>query len=364
MNSSRSRSREVSRGRTRRTSQSRTRTSSQGDRPRPQRSRSSSFRERFQGTTVDNALSSITRGVRNLLGFNRSSLDGCPKHGAAECLSCMCHIDVNGRVSKDGTKIDLTQKVDEPPNVGITPVFGEEAHFDPLSDPHMRSRINAESTNASQTKVPANFTTPSRKWFSYCSSCEVTYLIGLAGEAAAGDHPSHAATSVGYRSICVYVDAGVNEDGQGVLTGDSSVFFGPKSKHNALSKSVYDLEHPRSIQSAALRRALRLASTIMQERHGLVQKHGLSNSHKFLWESCTKFRLVVFSRMEVVNSWLNFDRDATGQGQSDTQLEAELLKIDNDIQNLGMQGIEVKFLPLPPFHKYEPEYEFFYDRFI
>lgn len=309
-------------------------------------------------------MSGITRGIKSLLASKPSALSDCPKHGAPECLSCMCSIDINGKVTKDGSKIDLRYKVDEPQEVAIDPKFGEQARFDPLRDPHMRSRLNAESAYTNQEKAPASFKTPSRRWFSYCSSCNVTFLVGLAGNMAADDHPSHVATNMGARSICAYVDATSWEDSQKTLGGNSSVFFGPGSKYNALSDNVYDLKHHLSIQFAALRRALRLALTILDHRHALVEKHGLSNSYKFLWEYCTQFRFVVFSRMEAVNHWLNLDRAATGQGQLDPWVETEVLKIDEDVANLAAQGIEVKIFTLPAFEKYEPEYEFFYDRFI
>ncbi|KAK8069459.1 hypothetical protein PG994_006075 [Apiospora phragmitis] len=398
MDGSRSRSSEVSRGRTRRTSFSRARVPSQedGSRPTPpsvnewdqmyppagptqpnvrpptgrkdssksKRSRSSSRRDRFRGTTVDNALTSIGRGVRNLFGSKPKNLAGCPKHDLARCISCMTHLDINGKTSKDGTKIDTTHKVDEPVNVEITPVFGEGARFDPAHDLQLHAKLNVESTIQTQTRPPAHFTTPSRKWFTYCSTCGVTYLVGKTGKNVAADHPSHATTDLGQRTICVYVDAGVNENAEGTLVGDSSVFFGPKSSYNALSTGAYDLEHQQSIQISALRRALHLALTVLEQRKALVAKHAISNSHKYLWDMCTQFRLLILSRMEAVDSWLKLARDAMGQGQLDPRIEADLRKIDEDVMRLALQGIEVQFFPLPAFHAYEPEYEFFYERFI
>lgn len=318
--------------------------------------------KRFRGTTMENALSKVGRSIRNMVNLRSKDVVGCRSHDKEVCISCMCHIDIHGKTSKDGSKIDLTHKVDEPPKIEIKPAFGDEAKFDPAHDLQVRSKINAEAPT--QTNAPAYFTTPSRRWFSYCSKCGVTYLAGTAGPPAAADHPSHAATEFGKRSICVYVDAGASEDGQGTLVGDSSVFFGPKSKYNALTKDAYDLNHERSIQISALRRAMRRTLTIMDQRKSLVEKEAMSNSHKFLWVSCTQFRLLIFSRMEAVNSRLDWNRDARGQDQFDPQIEADLLNIDEDVTSLASQGIEVRFFSLPAFHSYEPEYELFYDRFI
>ncbi|KAK8045043.1 hypothetical protein PG993_005067 [Apiospora rasikravindrae] len=301
---------------------------------KPKRTRSSSRSERFKGTTVDNALSSIGRAARKLFDSNPKNIEGCLNHGEMST---------------------------SPPSSKSPPRFGDAAQFDPVHDLQLRAKLNAESKV--QGPVPAHFTTPNRKWFAYCSSCGVTYLVGKAGPKFATDHPSHCATDMGDKTICVYVDAGVSEDEHGTLVGDSSVFFGPKSPLNAQSKSTYDLEHQQTIQLSALRRALRLSLKVMDQRKALVEKEAISNSYKFLWE-CTQFRLLVLSRMEAVNTWLDFNRDAVGQGQLDPRVEADLQKIDEDVMKLAAQGIVVQFFPLPAFHTYEPEYEFFYDRFI
>ena len=304
---------------------------------------------------MDKALSKVGRVVRNMLDPRPKTTKGCPKHDEHYCITCMCHIDIPGKISKDGNKVD------EPPVVEITPAFGQEAQFDPVYDPQMRSTLNAQANT--RTDIPEHFIAPSRRWFAYCSKCGVTYLAGKAGKTAAADHPSHISTDLLDRSICVYVDAGVSEDGQGTLVGDSSVFFGPKSPHNAVSHNSYDLEHHQSIQISAIRRALRLALAVLEERRSLVEKEAMSNSHGYLWK-CTRFRLLIFSRMEAVHSWLNLDREAMGQGQLDPRVETDLARIDEDVGRLASQGIAVQFFPLPAFHSYEPEYELFYDRFI
>ncbi|KAK7931336.1 hypothetical protein PG985_002048 [Apiospora marii] len=398
MDGSRSHSRDVSRGRSRRTSYSRSRGTprpegSQGapplvnewdqiyppnqsqpsqsrsnDRPpAPARrdssksKRSTSASQRFKGTTVDNALSKVGRVVRSMLEPRPKNIKGCPKHDEHYCIPCMCNIDITGKISKDGHKIDVSHKVDEPPVMEVEPLFGQAAQLDTVYDSQMRSTLNAQASTP--TNVPSQFITPSRRWFAYCAKCGVTYLAGKAGKNAAADHPSHISTDLNDRSICVYVDAGVSEDGQGTLIGDSSVFFGPKSPHNAVSNNAYDLEHHQSIQISALRRALRQGLTILEERRGLVDREAMSNSQDFLWK-CLRFRLLIFSRMEAVHSWLNLDRAAMGSGQLDPRLENDLTKIDEDVRALAAQGVPVQFFTLPAFHSYEPEYELFYDRFI
>ncbi|KAK7943068.1 uncharacterized protein PG986_012181 [Apiospora aurea] len=395
MDGSRSLSREVSRGRTRRTSQSLAqdyqqqesrpstpisvnerdqvypppRRSQSNSRPpvarkestKSKRPRSSSRSERFKGTTVDNALSSIGRAARRVLYPNAKDIEGCPGHGHHYCLFCMTHLDLGGKVAKDGEKIDTTFKVDEPPVIEVRPCYGDAAQFDPAKDLQLRSKITAESN--APGPVPARYTTPNRKWFAYCSSCGVTYLVGKAGKNFAADHPSHCATDMGDKTTCVYVDAGVSKDEHGTLVGDSSVFFGPKSPLNAASKGAYDLEHQQTIQISALRRALLLSLKVMDQRKALVEKEAITNSYEFVWQ-CTQFRLLILSRMDAVNTWLEFDRNAIGRGQLDPRVEADLQKIDEDVMRLASQGIVVQFFPLPAFDEYEPEYEFFYDRFI
>ena len=65
----------------------------------------------------------------------------------------------------------------------------------------------------------------------HCTSCELTWLVGIIGEAAAKSHPSHHASSHVYsgtrRSMLVFVDGACASNGATDARAGVGIYFGP-----------------------------------------------------------------------------------------------------------------------------------------
>lgn len=112
----------------------------------------------------------------------------------------------------------------------------------------------------------------------YCSTCQLTWLIGEIGDGAAISHPSHHSYSHIYcgtsRSLLVFTDGACSGNGTPSARGGVGVFYGPGSKFNMSQRLTYPgtaTSQKAELAAAALAMET-VRSKILPERRVMVKE--------------------------------------------------------------------------------------------
>lgn len=153
---------------------------------------------------------------------------------------------------------------------------GSRARFTPQWDADILGFANAP-------QIPWNHNNPpkalalSNLQTHYCSTCQLTWLVGEQGEAAAQQHPSHPTcfhVKVGTcRSLLVFTDGACSNNGYQVAQAGLGVFFGPGSRFNLSERvTMSDVSTNQKAELEAAARALEVVrETVIPHRRRIIE---------------------------------------------------------------------------------------------
>jgi len=193
--------------------------------------------------------------------------------------------------------------------------------------------------------------------FFLCSICQLTWLVGEVGKAAAADHPSHHAYTHVYagsnRSLIVYTDGACLMNGTSAARAAIGVNFGEHSKFN-ISES-FDLPGQHSSQRAelyAVARALEAVRThILPERRRHVEgaeggqnKRAVRDTMHLRLIVTTDSSYVVESMCSHISKWTMGSNGLLVNKRKEIIKNSEgFLRIQSEVKQLAQVGVQVAY---------------------
>ncbi|OWP06184.1 hypothetical protein B2J93_823 [Marssonina coronariae] len=162
----------------------------------------------------------------------------------------------------------------------------------------------------------------------YCSICQLTWLVGEEGEAAAKAHPFHHTYFNKYsgtrRSLLVFTDGACSNNGYQGARGGIGLFFGPGSK---LNRSEEILVPGRlTNQRAELEAAVRALD--------VVRNIAIPYRHRYLVECMCQH----------IDTWaLNMDGALVNRQGKLIENSQTFLRLQDEVEKLSMVGVQVAY---------------------
>ena len=209
----------------------------------------------------------------------------------------------------------------------VKPLYGAESVFVPSKDLQLNFPGGSDSETGTSPGQAERF-----DWsngISYCETCQLSYLIGKAGQKYADTHPHHLATLKNERSLAVVCDRTlIREDTE--VYAMNTYWFGLGSKYNL------DIEIGpfRTVEDAILLSINDCLSYILTdiifERQELIKMSPSVSENTFLQGDSLPFRLIFFTSFETP--------PATGN-----TLTAERRALTDMVEKYADLGIEIRW---------------------
>ncbi|KAI1872309.1 uncharacterized protein JN550_004028 [Neoarthrinium moseri] len=297
----------------------------------------------------------------------------CSKHQRRTCYECLHSYNCDNH----GCLVD--EKVFAADTCRLRlPLQGANALFVPQLDTHLGlcAGIGSGSPERPQVEELYNedgtFTlvtppamAPSEEWFHYCKECDLTWLMGHDGPAAAMSHPSHT-TLRDKRTLVLWVAARVAEKVNQSRNPIGLVSFGSESTLNQVQQ-VSASDGPRAEQDSLIAAAIsglqKARTFIREQRKAILEKCVKTNSHYFSKMAETFRVLVVVSDPKLVgfvsslNSHVTWKpitrtyRTRFGEGvpaNAQAGSYEEMHSLEVELEALAVAGIFVKWYLVHP----------------
>ena len=217
---------------------------------------------------------SVPKGPKQVFDYNANGQLVCFAHHQRICQDCRLNSVEREFFGGEDSGFRKYPPISNRNDRGAI-LRGELARFHPDSDPQIVdpndttiSRPGSEKLDVA-TKAPRTY---------YCAKCQLTWLIGRAGEAAARDHPSHNTYTDSelspLRSLYILTDFYYTGRLGSSKRGGLAVYFGPGSKFN--TKDSFPKPENHKIDSkvgslTALLRALeKVRQAVLDDRSSIV----------------------------------------------------------------------------------------------
>lgn len=182
-----------------------------------------------------------------------------------------------------------------------------------------------------------------------CSQCELTWLVGKAGQSAGASHPSHYTLHHEYagtrRSLIVRTDGACMNNGQPHAKAGVGVYFAPNSKYN-ISSPLKNSSAPTN-QKAELHALLRAMQVVRKDivptRSILVNRN--SDMKHFRLVLVTDSSYAVECMCKHWKSWKVDDRQKVLKNQKgeDIANSEVFLAIKVEVEELSRVGVQVVY---------------------
>ncbi|KAH8750628.1 ribonuclease H-like domain-containing protein [Hyaloscypha sp. PMI_1271] len=191
----------------------------------------------------------------------------------------------------------------------------------------------------------------------HCTICQLTWLVGEIGEAAARNHPSHHSYSHDYcgtrRSLLVFTDGACSGNGTRDARGGIGCFFGPSSKFN-IGERLPGPRIPTSQKAelTAAARALEIARLQILPARRIMVKEAKGGHDPRAVSDVMHLRLVVVTDSSYLvegmcRHFANWNKNKEGvlinKVGKVVQNSAEFLKLRGEVEKLSMVGVQVAY---------------------
>ncbi|TVY42544.1 Ribonuclease H1 [Lachnellula occidentalis] len=211
------------------------------------------------------------------------------------------------------------------------------ARFTPQWDQQILGPANTIGIEKDNEKPPKPLPLSSLPIY-HCSTCQLTWLVGEKGEAAAKNHPSHHTYSHIYagtnRSLLVFADGACSGNGALNARGGLGVFFGAGSKFNFAERlSESGVHTSQKAELAAVARGLQTVR-ILQARHTMVVNAEGGHDPRYIVEGmCSHFSGWKENKQGVLVN-------KTGKAVENSK---GFLRLESEVQMLSMVGVQVVY---------------------
>lgn len=211
--------------------------------------------------------------------------------------------------------------------LGKKPKVKDAAKPEPLFAPDTLLDLNKDPELGDQ-KTPFTL----EKNLYYCKMCELTYLVGKAGQKYAELHPHHFSALTDKRSLAVFATVGSAPDGKGQRKSIANYTFGPSSGFNL---ETYAEPFANSDEAMAYnhRDCLKhVVEKVLPQRKDMAIRAQKVTSNPLLQPVPWKCRIIMFAHLRGSQSI-----DAT---------DGELKNLADYLKHVASLGIEVKWCDL------------------
>ncbi|KAF2431459.1 ribonuclease H-like protein [Tothia fuscella] len=221
----------------------------------------------------------------------------CRDHLLVVCPYCT--MDLSFAEAADGEEdddeIDEYESAEEDDRVFV--LSGGTARFMPQWDEQILGPANTYRIEKDYENPPKPLSAAMVKKYD-CLACNLTWLVGENGEAAAKSHPSHHTYQHDYcgtnRSLIVYTDGACEENGSADSKAGVGIFFQAGSKYNVSEGyALSDVATSQKAELQAIARALEHVRTkVLPDRIEEI-KNGQHFLDKMSLKDIKDFRLIV-----------------------------------------------------------------------
>ncbi|TVY40021.1 Ribonuclease H1 [Lachnellula subtilissima] len=233
---------------------------------------------------------------------------------------------------------------------------GSMARFTPQWDEQILGPANTFGIEKDYKKPPKPLPLSSILTY-YCPTCQLTWLIGEEGEAAARSHPSHHTYSHIYagtnRSLLVFTDGACSGNGASNARGGLGVFFGPGSKFNFSERlSESGVHTSQKAELAALARALQtIRFQVLQARHIMVTNAEGGHDPRAVSDVLRLRLIVVTDSSYIVESMCSHFSEwkenkggvLVNKAGKAVENSKGFLRLESEVQRLSMVGVQVVY---------------------
>ncbi|KAK7755194.1 hypothetical protein SLS62_002699 [Diatrype stigma] len=302
---------------------------------------------------------------KELLDYDRQGRAVCFDHHLRVCGICCVDFAFDGSSGgeeDEGEEEDDDDIEDDEDDDRVFILGTGVNRFMPQWDDQVLGPANTIGLNTDY-KNPPEARAPDQLRFYYCNSCNLTWLEGNQGPAAARSHPSHHTYEHVYagtrRTLVVFVDGACPSNGPRATRASIGVYFGPNSPHNVSKRlDAIPAQQPtnQSAEIAAAVEALRyVRNTIEPARRATIQ-HALPHwGGEDQRRDIRKFRLVVGTDSSYVvecmckhiGTWtLAGDRYRNAQGV-EVKNSKGFVELSHAVEALSKVGIQVAWYHVP-----------------
>ncbi|TVY13740.1 Ribonuclease H1 [Lachnellula arida] len=255
-----------------------------------------------------------------------------------------------GSVNEDG---DADEEEDDH---RVFVLVGGAARFTPQWDEQILGPANTFRIEKDYKNPPKPLPLSSISTY-HCPTCQLTWLVGEKGEAAARSHPSHHTYSHTYagtrRSLLVFTDGACSGNGTPNARGGLGVFFGPGSKFNfAEPLSESGVHTSQKAELAAVARALQtIKFQVLQARHIMVKNAEGGHDPRAVSDVLGLRIIVVTDSSYIVEGMCSHFSDWTenkegvlvNKAGKAVENSKGFLRLKSEVQALSMVGVQVVY---------------------
>ncbi|KAH6722018.1 ribonuclease H-like domain-containing protein [Leptodontidium sp. MPI-SDFR-AT-0119] len=233
---------------------------------------------------------------------------------------------------------------------------GSAARFTPQWDEQVLGPANISQIRQDDENPPKPLPLSSLSTH-YCTTCQLTWLVGEKGEEAAKSHPSHHSYSHIYagtsRSLLVFTDGACSGNGAPGARVGMGVFFGPGSKFN-LAERLTISGNPTSQKAEleAVASAMEtIRTTILPDRRGIVLGSKGGHNPRAVFDVMHMRLIIVTDSSYIVEGMCkhmsNWKKNTQGvlvnkDGKLVENSQA-FLRLQSEVEKLSMVGVQVAY---------------------
>ncbi|KAH7356983.1 ribonuclease H-like domain-containing protein [Rhexocercosporidium sp. MPI-PUGE-AT-0058] len=235
-------------------------------------------------------------------------------------------------------------------------LWGGAARFTPQWDEQVLGPANTFQIQKDEKNPPKASSLSSLRTH-YCSTCQLTWLVGENGEEAAKSHPSHHSYSHVYsgtrRSLFVFTDGACSGNGTPDARGGLGIFFGPGSKFNLaerLAVSGNPTNQKAELEAVALAMQTVHTKTLLDRREIILGSTGSHDPRAV--SDVMHMRLIVVTDSSYIVEGMckhieNWKKNTKGvlvkkDGKVVGNSEA-FLRLQSEVEKLSMVGVQVAY---------------------
>ncbi|RDW87524.1 hypothetical protein BP5796_03218 [Coleophoma crateriformis] len=253
---------------------------------------------------------------------------------------------------------DDSDEEDHPDRVFV--LSGATARFMPQWDEQVLGPSNTLLVEKDYENPPKPLP-PSDVSTCYCATCQLTWLVGEIGEAAARSHPSHHSYSHVYagtsRSLLVFTDGACPGNGTPDARGGLGIFFGPDSTFN-LAERLRDpgIQTSQKAELAAVTRALEIIRSDILPRRRIMVTGAEGGCSQDAVSDAMNLRAVVATDSSYVvegmcRHFLNWKENEEGvlvnKAGKVVENSKAFLRLKYEVEKLSMVGVQVAYYLMP-----------------
>ncbi|RDW60706.1 hypothetical protein BP6252_12089 [Coleophoma cylindrospora] len=195
----------------------------------------------------------------------------------------------------------------------------------------------------------------------YCATCQLTWLVGETGEAAARSHPSHHSYTHIYagtrRSLLVFTDGACSGNGTPGARGGLGIFFGPGSSFNLAERLANPgIQTSQKAELAAVIRALEIIRSDILPRRRIMVTGAEGGRNRDAVSDAMGLRVVIATDSSYIvegmcRHFLNWKENEQGvlvnKAGKVVENSEGFLRLKNEVNKLSMVGVQVAYYLVP-----------------